>query len=69
MKVAKELLLELNEDVKGEHVEEDPANLIREKKDFFSDFQLVIACGLNDELSRELCSICETKNTSLILLR
>ena len=51
MKVAKELLLELNEDVKGEHVEEDPANLIREKKDFFSDFQLVIACGLNDGVS------------------
>jgi len=50
-------LIELNGDVKGEHVAEDPETLVDQKPDYFSSFSCVIATDLPEPCLLKLASI------------
>lgn len=68
--VTKNLLLELNEDVRGDHIEENVSKYLSTKDtEFFKQFTLIIACDLTDGEMVHLCEIGDTLNKSIILLR
>ena len=69
--VVKELLLEMNSDVKGHHVEKSPTDLILKEKDlsFFDSFNLVVACNLADTPLLALGEYLTTKGIPLLSLK
>ena len=63
------LLLELNEEVKGTAVDEDPVDLINKSPDFFSNFSCVIATDLPEPALLKLASQLWTKKIPLCIGR
>jgi len=61
------LLLELNDEVKGNFVDEDPATKIEEDPDFFGRFSAVIATDLAEPLLLKLAAILWGKNIPLFV--
>lgn len=70
--VTKDLLLELNEDVKGSHLHEASIKYINgslESNEFFTQFKLIIACDISDTEFLDLSKISDQLNIPLIVLR
>lgn len=66
----KEMLLELNEDVRGDHIEDSPSKYISSKDTkFFKQFTLVIAWDLDDSEIKNLWEISDNLNQSMIFIR
>lgn len=63
------LLLELNEEVKGTAVDDDPVELINKSSDFFSKFSCVIATDLPESALLKLASELWTKEIPLCVGR
>ncbi|KAI8801063.1 hypothetical protein BJ742DRAFT_839107 [Cladochytrium replicatum] len=68
-KATTELLQELNEDVSGYHLFEDPAELIAKKPDFFTQFSIVVACNLTETPLVELSEILWKAGIPLVVVR
>ncbi|KAJ3125154.1 NEDD8-activating enzyme E1 regulatory subunit [Physocladia obscura] len=63
------LLNELNPDVAGVHVFEDPSKIIAANSEFFEKFNLVIASQLSQADVNALSNICFSKNIPLMIVR
>ena len=67
---AKDLLVELNEDVKGDHIDGSPSKYLRAKdKDFFSQFSFIIAWDMTETQVEELTEIGDDLGIAIIILR
>lgn len=62
-------LLELNPDVRGEAVNENPAHLIDNNPEFFKKFDLIISNDLSENYIKKIGEICANWHISLIVLR
>ena len=62
-----ELLRELNPDVSGHFLVEDPAKIVAEQAALFSDFSVVLASGLADRTLRLLAVICDARRIPLFI--
>lgn len=68
--ITKNLLLELNEDVRGDHIHEAPSKYINNKDlEFFKQFTLIIACDLTDSEIIQLSEVSDNLNIATIFLR
>ena len=67
--VAARLLLEMNHDVRGESRQETVDQVLASEPDFFSRFQLVVACDLSEKTVATVSSVCWQANIPLMLLR
>lgn len=66
----KQLLTELNEDVEGSHIDEDPAKYIDSKdEEFFKKFALIVAWDMTDAQMDNLTQVGDSLNVPLIFLR
>ncbi|KAI8920822.1 NEDD8-activating enzyme E1 regulatory subunit [Powellomyces hirtus] len=68
-KVVSELLLELNAEVEGSHVQRDPAEIIENSPEFFQHFSLVIATQITGPSLYKLADICWAANIPLVIVR
>ncbi|CAM9513780.1 unnamed protein product [Pylaiella littoralis] len=68
-KVATELLCEMNPDVKGEYVHEDPDSQMNKDPAFFSKFSLVIASQLHEATLRKMASLCWENSVPFLHVR
>jgi amyloid beta precursor protein binding protein 1 len=70
-KIAAQLLLQMNDDVKkGDHLEESFESLIDSNANFFTNFSLVIATGINNEKSLiKLSQVLWETNVPLIVCK
>ncbi|RKO83426.1 NEDD8-activating enzyme E1 regulatory subunit, partial [Blyttiomyces helicus] len=68
-KCVTELLRELNEEVAGSYVEEDPARLIDNDPDFFTSFSLIVATDLHESYLLQLGRICWKAKIPLVAVR
>ncbi|KAJ3291041.1 NEDD8-activating enzyme E1 regulatory subunit [Borealophlyctis nickersoniae] len=68
-KCVTEMLRELNEEVAGYHVEEDPVDLVENKPDFFLQYSIIIATQLPESALLKLADICWDANIPLVVVR
>ncbi|KAJ6220449.1 hypothetical protein RDWZM_006261 [Blomia tropicalis] len=70
-KIASQLLMEMNNDVKkGDYVEENFETLLDQNEKYFTSFTLVIACGIDNERSlNKLSQALWTLNVPLLLVK
>ncbi|CAE7373761.1 nae1 [Symbiodinium microadriaticum] len=61
-------LLEMNPDVQGAHVDQDPAKAVAQGKDFFRHFSLVIASQVTELVAAQLGRLCEELQIPLVLI-
>lgn len=47
--VATQLLLELNTDVRGDYVDEEPEQILSNSPDFFNNFTIVVATSMPEK--------------------
>ena len=66
---AKDMLLELNPDVRGNSIETSVSQILQDQPDFFKSFSLVIATELDEESLKQLSSHLWMSNTPLMLVR
>ncbi|KAI9102515.1 hypothetical protein DFS34DRAFT_647071 [Phlyctochytrium arcticum] len=64
-----ESLKELNPDVQGSFLEENPTALVMKNRHFLEKFSLIIATQLEEAVVKELASICEQANIPLVIIR
>lgn len=64
-----ELLLEMNDDVKGTFRVASPAALVRDEPAYFRDFTLVIATQLPGEVTAALAAVLEACSVPLVVVR
>eukprot|EP00743_Colponemidia_sp_Colp-15_P002951 GILK01003192.1.p1 GENE.GILK01003192.1~~GILK01003192.1.p1 ORF type:complete len:545 (-),score=108.62 GILK01003192.1:57-1649(-) len=64
--VVKDLLLEMNPDVQGAAIAQDPLHIIQHNASFFDDFTLIIATQLPEDSMKKLAAICEQLRKPLI---
>ena len=67
--MVKTLLLELNDEVKGTAVDENPMELINNSPDFFSAFSCVVATDLPEQALLKLASLLWEKKIPLCVAR
>lgn len=67
--VVKDLLLEMNPDVQGEAVAEDPHHIIDNDIEQFQDYTLVIASQIREKQARKLAAFCYEKRIPFLWLR
>eukprot|EP00455_Lapot_gusevi_P037522 TRINITY_DN4203_c0_g1_i1.p1 TRINITY_DN4203_c0_g1~~TRINITY_DN4203_c0_g1_i1.p1 ORF type:complete len:572 (-),score=221.32 TRINITY_DN4203_c0_g1_i1:42-1688(-) len=68
--VVKEMLLEMNPDVRGHHLEQDPVQTINHTIEYFSSFQLVIVTQWHDLVSlRKLADFCYSHSIALFVAK
>ncbi len=67
--VATRLLMELNPEVRGDCVDESADQILRNRPDFFKDFDLVIATEIGERAAMTLSSILWEANIPLILVK
>jgi amyloid beta precursor protein binding protein 1 len=68
-RVTRDLLVEMNADVHGEFVVQDPDTLIDDNAKFFADFDVVIATQLSEHYAARLSEICTNLNVPLVIAR
>ncbi|KAJ3163335.1 NEDD8-activating enzyme E1 regulatory subunit [Geranomyces variabilis] len=68
-KVVSDLLLELNGDVLGDHVQKNPEAVIERSPEFFKQFTLVIATQISGKSLRRLADICWEQDVGLIIVQ
>ena len=61
------MLLELNPDVKGEYVEENPWSLVENNPQYFLHFTVVIVCGVCNDSVKKLAGLLWDANIPLFL--
>ena len=66
---AKDMLLELNPDVRVNSIETSVPQILQDQPDFFKNFSLVIATELDEESLKQLSSHLWMSNTPLMLVR
>ncbi|KAJ3052499.1 NEDD8-activating enzyme E1 regulatory subunit [Rhizophlyctis rosea] len=68
-KCVTELLRELNEEVEGNHVEQNPTDIMANNPEFFHQFNLVITTQLPESIVLPLAEICWNANIPLFVVR
>ncbi|KAI8822931.1 ThiF family protein [Fimicolochytrium jonesii] len=68
-RVVTDLLKELNEEVQGEAIEENPQNLIDQSRHFFEQFTLVVASELTEEYTLKLADLCWEFNVPFVTVK
>jgi amyloid beta precursor protein binding protein 1 len=64
-----ELLVEMNDDVKGSYRAEDPASVLATDPGFFSQFTLVIATQMPMHVLAPLAALLHARNIPLVVSR
>ena len=67
--VATRLLLELNGEVRGDFVDESPEQVLNNREDFFTNFDLVIACEIGEKTLAKLSSSLWNSNIPLMVVK
>lgn len=68
-RVARDMLVEMNPDVSGDFLVQDPDSLIDDNAKFFATFDVVIATQLSEHYAGRLSEICTEFNVPLVLAR
>lgn len=62
-------LLELNNEVRGDSVDETPEHILAHRPDFFKSFTLVIATDMSEKSLKQLSSLLWQANIPLMVVR